>query len=46
MQGDIAAFYKDTMHGLSNNDMIHVLHYLDKLRQNMFELGERQGGEG
>lgn len=46
MQADIADFYKATMRGMSNNDMIHALHYLDLLRRNMAALGEQQGGEG
>ncbi len=35
MQGDIAKFYDCAMRDLSNNDLIHALHYLDRLRTNM-----------
>lgn len=45
MQSDIADYYRDAMQGMSDNDMIHALHYLDMLRQNMARIGEQQGGE-
>lgn len=45
MQEDIASFYKESMGNLSNNDMIHMLHYLDILRENFRAIDEAQGGE-
>lgn len=45
MQEDIAAFYAESMRGLSNNDKIHILHYLDLLRANFQAIDEQQGGE-
>ncbi|ADZ72223.1 MarR family winged helix-turn-helix transcriptional regulator [Polymorphum gilvum] len=45
MQEDIAGFYADAMRDLSTNDMIHALHYLDRLRQNLRAVDEAQGGE-
>jgi len=45
MQADIASFYKESMGNLSNNDMIHMLHYLDILRENFRAIDEAQGGE-
>lgn len=45
MQGDIASFYTESMGNLSNNDMIHMLHYLDILRANFRAIDEAQGGE-
>ncbi|MCW1934959.1 MarR family winged helix-turn-helix transcriptional regulator [Pararhodobacter zhoushanensis] len=45
MQGDIAAFYAESMGNLSNNDMIHMLHYLDILRENFRAIDDAQGGE-
>lgn len=45
MQDDIAAFYQESMGNLSNNDMIHILHYLDILRANFRAIDEAQGGE-
>lgn len=45
MQEDIAAFYAESMRGLSNNDKIHILHYLDLLRANFQAIDDRQGGE-
>jgi MarR family transcriptional regulator, organic hydroperoxide resistance regulator len=45
MQGDIASFYAASMHGLSNSDKIHMLHYLDILRKNFRSIDEMQGGE-
>ncbi|MDE2442318.1 MAG: MarR family transcriptional regulator [Betaproteobacteria bacterium] len=43
MQGDIADYYNGAMRDLSNSDLIHALHYLDKLRENMRLVGEAQG---
>lgn len=40
MQGDIAAYYDSAMKNLSNNDLIHSLHYLDQLRENMRAVDE------
>lgn len=45
MQADIAAYYAEAMRDLSNNDMIHMLHYMDKLRQNLRAVDDAQGGE-
>lgn len=45
MQPDIADFYQKMMQHMSNNDMIHVLHCLDVLRQNMVDLGDEQGSD-
>ena len=42
MQGDIAGFYDVSMKGLSSNDLIHALHYLDQLRKNMRDLDKAQ----
>ena len=44
MQRDIALFYDDAMKDLSNNDLIHVLHYLDRFRANMRSVDAAQGG--
>lgn len=43
MQEDIAVFYNEAMRALSSSDKIHVLHYLDLLRQNMRRVDEAQG---
>ena len=45
MRDDIADFYEAMMQQMSNNDLIHVLHYLDVLRHNMVDLGEQQGND-
>lgn len=45
MQDDIAEFYKVMMDQMSNNDLIHVLHYLDVLRHNMVDIGAQQGND-
>ncbi len=45
MQDDIAEFYKAMMDQMSNNDLIHVLHYLDVLRHNMVDIGAQQGND-
>lgn len=44
MQGDINDFYDSSMKDLSNSDLIHALHYLDQIRENMHELDNSQGG--
>ena len=43
MQADVADFYGEVMKDLSNNDLIHALHYLDQLRNNMRSVDEAQG---
>jgi DNA-binding MarR family transcriptional regulator len=43
MQSDIAGFYGTIMENLSNNDLIHTLHYLDRLRENMRALDLAKG---
>lgn len=43
MQGDISAYYDSAMKNLSNNDLIHSLHYLDQLRENMRAVDEARG---
>ena len=45
MQPDIGAFYQASLDGFSRSDMIHMLHYLDKLRDNFRRL-DRARGEG
>ncbi|KPQ06844.1 MAG: transcriptional regulator [Rhodobacteraceae bacterium HLUCCA12] len=45
MQADIAAFYDAAMRGLSDNDKIHLLHYLDVLRENFRAIDGAQGGD-
>lgn len=44
MQSDITNFYDSSMTNLSNNDLIHALHYLDQMRENMHKLDVSQGG--
>ncbi|MCA1300442.1 MarR family winged helix-turn-helix transcriptional regulator [Stappia indica] len=44
MQADIAGFYDGAMKDLSNNDLIHALHYLDRMRENMHDVDNTQGG--
>lgn len=45
MQSEISGFYKEGMKGLSVNDLVHALHYLDVFRKNMRTIEEQQGGE-
>lgn len=45
MQPAIADYYADALRGFSNSDMIHVLHYLDTLRENFRAVDAAQGGE-
>lgn len=44
MQADITDYYDGAMKDLSNNDLIHALHYLDQMRKNMHEVDNTQGG--
>lgn len=43
MQPDIAAFYEASLDGFSRSDLIHMLHYLDKLRDNFRRLDQARG---
>lgn len=45
MQTEIKQFYPEALQGLSNNDKIHMLHYLGLLRDNFSAIDRRQGGE-
>lgn len=40
MQNRIALFYRDALDGFSTTDKIHVIHYFDKLLQNMKQLDQ------
>ena len=46
MQADIAAFYQATLTGFSSSDLIHALHYMDKLRDNFRAVDAAQAGQG
>lgn len=43
MQSDITGFYDGAMNDLSNSNLIHALHYLDQMRENMHEVDIAQG---
>jgi MarR family transcriptional regulator, organic hydroperoxide resistance regulator len=46
MQKDIASYYATTLRGFSNSDLIHALHYMDKLRNNFRQFEALQGDAG
>jgi MarR family transcriptional regulator, organic hydroperoxide resistance regulator len=43
MQHDIATYYKATLSDFSKNDLIHMLHYMNKLRNNFCAVEAAQG---
>ena len=43
MQGTIASYYEATLRGFSTSDLIHALHYMDKLRENFRAVDAAQG---
>ena len=45
MQTEIGQFYAEAWAGMSNNDKIHMLHYLGVLRDNFSAIDRRQGDE-
>lgn len=46
MQSEIASYYAQTLNGFSNSDLIHALHYMDKLRENFRAVDASQGEAG
>ncbi len=46
MQGNIASYYAAALRGFSNSDLIHALHYMDKLRDNFRALDALQSEVG
>lgn len=45
MQGNIRSYYAAALRGFSKSDLIHALHYMDKLRDNFRSVDAIQGGE-
>ena len=46
MQNDIASYYGAALRGFSTSDLVHALHYMDKMRDNFRAVDALQGDQG